>query len=468
MDSYRTEAYGQLSLVVFLNLLFTFFDQPMPEITLYCDNKAVVETVNRLLTRKRPDFPNDALRPSWDLLQSLRTYYRQHPTLAIGHILGHQDNNVPVDQLPLPARLNVRADALAGAFQTASNHTNQQGPMIPGTRCQLLIRGEVVASHQQKKLRDVRRTEAIRSYIQHKTGMSEDAFAAVDWPSHELAVNTSQLPQIFMVKFLHKWLPVGRQTHRYNDKQYSSRCPSCPEEDEGFIHFLTCPERREWHKKLKDALRQCMDANNTDPTLSDTLIDGLYHFLRSTEQPVPTFPRFAPLVAQQTSIGWSQLLFGRWSSEWTGQQLHYLTAQGITPTPHNHGPNWVRSLVHIIWSHCHEAWLTRNKALHGHDVETRRQARLSQAQYRIRALYTFKSRCTPTQQKTWFYRSLEVHFEQEPNPTQLERWIAINEGRIFTQHSTTTRLQQENQPTLFAYFPQVVPPQAEVPATAQA
>jgi len=57
MDSYRAEAYGQLSLVVFLNLLFKFFDQPMPEITLYCDNKAVVETVNKLLTRKRPDFP---------------------------------------------------------------------------------------------------------------------------------------------------------------------------------------------------------------------------------------------------------------------------------------------------------------------------------------------------------------------------------------------------------------------------
>jgi hypothetical protein len=143
--------------------------------------------------------------------------------------------------------------------------------------------------------------------------------AAVDWPSHELAVKTSQLPQTFMVKFLHRWLPVGRQTHRYDDKQYRSRCPSCPDEDEGFIHFLTYPERKEWHKKLKDALRQCMDGNNTDPTLSDTLIDGLYHFLRSTKQPVPTFPRFAPLFAQQTSIGWSQLLFGRWSSEWTGQ-----------------------------------------------------------------------------------------------------------------------------------------------------
>jgi hypothetical protein len=63
--------------------------------TLFCDNKATVDTVNRLLTRQRPDFPNDSLRPSWDLLQSLRTYYRTHPTLALGHILGHQDKNVP-------------------------------------------------------------------------------------------------------------------------------------------------------------------------------------------------------------------------------------------------------------------------------------------------------------------------------------------------------------------------------------
>jgi len=144
----RTEAYGQLSVVVFLNLLSTFFDQPLPEIKLYCDNKAVVDTVNSLLNLQRPDFPNDSLRPSWDLLQSLRTYNQKHPTLALGHILGHHDKNVPVDQLPLPARLNVRVDALAGAFQAASNHANQQGPMIPGTYCQLLIRGEVVATPQ--------------------------------------------------------------------------------------------------------------------------------------------------------------------------------------------------------------------------------------------------------------------------------------------------------------------------------
>ena len=346
---------------------------------------------NQLLKRQRPDFPNDALRPSWDLLQSLRTYHRKHPTLVLGHVLGHQDRNIPVEQLSLPARLNVRADALASDFQAASNHASQQGPMIPGTCCQLLIRGEAVASHQQRKLRDVRRTEAIRSYIQHKTGMNDEAFAAVDWPSHELAVNTTQLPQTFMVKFLHRWLPVGRQTHRYDDRRYSSRCPSCPEEDEGFAHFLTCPARKEWHKKMRDALRQCMDRNNTDPSIGDMLIEGLYHYLRATGPPAPTDPRFASLVTQQTSIGWSQLIFGRWSSEWTAQQLHYLTQQGITLTPHNHGLNWVRSMVHTIWSHCHEAWLTRNNALHGHDVDTRRRARLAHAQYRIRALYTLNT-----------------------------------------------------------------------------
>jgi len=84
--------------------------------------------------------------------------------------------------------------------------------------------------------------------------MSDDAFAAVDWPSHELAVNTSKLPTPFLVKFLHRWLPVGRQTHRYNDKKYSSQCPSCPEEVESFVHFLTCPARKVWHKNLKDEL----------------------------------------------------------------------------------------------------------------------------------------------------------------------------------------------------------------------
>ena len=46
-------------------------------------------------------------------------------------------------------------------------------------------------------------------------------------------------------KFLHRWLPVRRQTHRYDDKKYSSRCPSFPEEDEGLSIFLHSQHARD-------------------------------------------------------------------------------------------------------------------------------------------------------------------------------------------------------------------------------
>jgi hypothetical protein len=38
---------------------------------------------------------------------------------------------------------------------------------------------------------DIRRTQNIKSWIQEKTGMEEDAFNQIDWQSHTMAVSRS-------------------------------------------------------------------------------------------------------------------------------------------------------------------------------------------------------------------------------------------------------------------------------------
>ncbi|KAG7373523.1 hypothetical protein IV203_034247 [Nitzschia inconspicua] len=48
--------------------------------------------------------------------------------------------------------------------------------------------------------------------------------------SHERSVNTfKDGPHIFLVKFLHGWLPVGKLVSRYDPVKYPSGCPSCDE-----------------------------------------------------------------------------------------------------------------------------------------------------------------------------------------------------------------------------------------------
>jgi hypothetical protein len=80
MHSYRAEAYGLLSLVTLLDLMSKFFHRPLPPITILCDNLSVVQTLNSIITRVRPVFPNDTLRPSWDIIQATCRTFQAHPS----------------------------------------------------------------------------------------------------------------------------------------------------------------------------------------------------------------------------------------------------------------------------------------------------------------------------------------------------------------------------------------------------
>ncbi|KAG7350796.1 hypothetical protein IV203_010156 [Nitzschia inconspicua] len=105
----------------------------------------------------------------------------------------------------------LRTDKVAGNYQRLSLHKNIPAPMIEGTHCHLIYNGQTVASKHRKHIRDHRRTKELKTYIKQKTQMSEATFADIDWQSHERSVNTfKDGPHIFLVMFLHGWLPVGK------------------------------------------------------------------------------------------------------------------------------------------------------------------------------------------------------------------------------------------------------------------
>ncbi|KAG7340613.1 hypothetical protein IV203_024156 [Nitzschia inconspicua] len=57
MDSYRAEAYGKCSILQFLFLLREYYDLTLAPMQVYCDNEALVETVNKAREQSRPN-PN--------------------------------------------------------------------------------------------------------------------------------------------------------------------------------------------------------------------------------------------------------------------------------------------------------------------------------------------------------------------------------------------------------------------------
>jgi hypothetical protein len=139
MDSYRAQAYGLLSFISFLHLLGIYYKSPLPPTDIWCDSLAVVKTVNNIRSRKRPEFPNDALTPSWDIFQAIRTKLRLHHDLSLSHVKGYQDKSIDPSEVPFQSHLNIQAGALSTSFQATSYHTTARGPLTPGTGCHLVI-----------------------------------------------------------------------------------------------------------------------------------------------------------------------------------------------------------------------------------------------------------------------------------------------------------------------------------------
>ena len=245
---------------------------------------------------------------------------------------GHQDSQGDVKDLPFPARLNIEADKLATSFQHLSSHVEDIGPMIPGTGCHLCINKQVIPSHQRHHIRIRRGTRALLRYIQQKHNLTAAAFDQVEWDGHCNAVKVfRQKSSTFTTKFLSRWLPVGKLTHRYNPTTYTSRCPSCDCAVEDFRHAFCCPARQQWQSTLRNDLRKVFAATNTDQILQDLLLQGLDHWFRDTPlPPTATSERYNPLVESQGTIGWHQLIFGRWSQLWGYYQLQHLKRHNIT------------------------------------------------------------------------------------------------------------------------------------------
>jgi hypothetical protein len=327
---------------------------------------------------------------------------------------------------------------------------------MPGTGYQVLIENQSIPSHHRRTLRTRRGHGQLMKYIQQKHQLSEVAVSRISWTSRAQAIR--KLPdhqQHLMVKFLSKWLPVGKQINRYNPAAYPSQCPSCSCAIEDFDHAFPCPDpsRRRWRTDLRQALLRRTDRSNTDPALVDLVINGLHHWFQNTPSaPVPRFARYETLVEHQISIGWDQLIFGRWSTLRATHQSSYLQRQKILPTPTSHGTGWTSRIISLIWTHCHNVWLDRNQALHGHNQQTKHLARLHRVQFRIRALYDLRNQCSQCVCYCWIYPSIEDHFSRVPDPTQLEDWLALNEARILRHVASRLHTLHIGQQHITDYF----------------
>ena len=151
----------------------------------------------------------------------------------------------------------------------------------------------------------------------------------------------------------------------------SEKCSLCsaPETTD---HMIQCPDhsRTQWRCKTINELRQTIKKNNTDHSLSETLLTAIASWMDTGLVVVRKFPhKYRRAINTQFKIGWRQLFMGKISQEWI--QLYEDT---YVETPSQDEPKrrkyvdgyiWGANVVETLIRQMIILWETRNKKIHG-------------------------------------------------------------------------------------------------------
>jgi hypothetical protein len=430
-----------LSVLRFLLSCCTYNKRPVTSLqrhSLRCDNKSMVNKVNEVSNYENV-YPNTTFDAEWDVIaQIVASVEELRPTSPkIRHIFGHQDKDKEYSELSLPAQLNCDADALAGQFLL--QHDNLQhvtAHIFPAGGCLLQSRDGTI-SHDHKKQLQLARTEPpLRQRLCHRFAWADATFDDVAWTCHGCALRRHLKHKTTFVKYLHDWLPLGKQAHRY-DKKYPASCPSCAAPVEDRDHFWSCPasSRLQWKQSFIHSMRVYLRDVGTAPDIQTQLIDALRIVLFSASTTgIIVQPGLRDVATAQQTIGWHQLLRGRFSKQWIKAQDQYL---GTNATTQNNGTQWLTNVIDFIFTQWWTLWELRNEDRHGRDLVTQSQAHARQAIYELTQLYDDYQHTVPDRLGWLFSTSLQTRMQWPTNALRL--WI--NTWKPILQESYTTALE---------------------------
>jgi hypothetical protein len=193
-SSHRSEAYGMYCGITTAYHILKFFNSQgiVPSsvnICLLCDNKSVVNTVNKFKINKKSikNFTTadhdiiDEIGKTW---RSLR---HQNVTVRIMYIKGHQDRN-KTTQITPDAELNIVADALATQSIKEKKSKNTITELATAS---LLINGQLVTADVKKILRKNYLSIDLREYLLVSNNWQKDETNLIWWEIHEAAFHAT-------------------------------------------------------------------------------------------------------------------------------------------------------------------------------------------------------------------------------------------------------------------------------------
>ena len=142
--------------------------------------------------------------------------------------------------------------------------------------------------------------------------------------------------------------------------QSTAQCPRCQCTQETTLHVILCSgcdADTTWDASFK-VVTDFLSSHDTYPALQTALLDCLTAWRKGQPIDIQAYPSDIRLaIAQQTKIGWLDLLEGLPAKQWMVLQRQYLVSTGKRSSPRK----WLRGLMlklhHLAWNQ----WNHRNK-----------------------------------------------------------------------------------------------------------
>ena len=128
------------------------------------------------------------------------------------------------------------------------------------------------------------------------------------------------------------------------------------------------------------------------------------------------------LIQSQNSIGWRQILRGRFSVEWQRLQNDYYMRHRRKTGFKRTGERWQQHFIVVIWEAWFRLWKMRNGEVHGTISATRAQAQRREVGRQLTDIYASRTFMEPEVQQL-LEVDQETHMQRPIHVTQ--NWLAM-------------------------------------------
>lgn len=257
----------------------------------------------------------------------------------VQHVKGHQDRTNGKNNLSYLARLNIQADILANQAHLLTTPSILAPPLL-STKMQFHTPEGHTESRLKRKIQSLWSQSQMKPHLQRKHQWSDNTLNAVDWYTFDKLIKSFPHQPLHFLKFANGLFPTNSRLHCYKSS-HSPCCSFCHREVETWQHLKQCesPIPTQWRQTLRNDLLSTCFKLQTDPKLTDLLLQGIdhYYFKNSTPNQIECILEHQDILLEQCSIGWDCLIQGKMTTAWNLQYQKHV--KSLPPhTSYKHSP----------------------------------------------------------------------------------------------------------------------------------